>query len=110
MDAADIRSRTRSHLIAFAIVLVLALTAAGVSMAGIAGPAIVIGIAAVQAAVVLIGMMHAPAEGAWVRGTLAFAAFFVTTMLVLFVLGHHSTIVGTEVLHAAPSAAAEEAH
>ncbi len=106
MDTADIRKRTRSHLIAFAAILGLALAAAATSFTGTASPTIVLGIAAVQAAIVLFAMMHARADGPWVRGTLAFAAIFVALMLGLFLLGKSSTIEGTQVLNAAQ----EEAH
>lgn len=111
MDAADIRKRTRSHLLAFAAILLLALGAASTSFFGTPNPTAVLGIAAVQAAIVLLAMMHMRADGPWVRGTLLFAAIFVAAMLALFSLGKHSTIHGTEVLAPASAPAAKsEAH
>jgi heme/copper-type cytochrome/quinol oxidase subunit 4 len=110
MDSADIRKRTRTHLIAFAAILVLALAAASTAFLGATSPAAVLGIAAIQAGVVLTAMMHARAEGPWVRGVLVFAAFFVAAMLGLFSLGKRSTIEGTQVLTATPAVAQEEAH
>lgn len=117
MDTTDIRKRTRSHLIAFAAILVLALVAAAPFLLAnqtnsylVVNPYFILSIAVTQAAIILTAMMHARAEGPWVRGTLAFAAIFVAVMLGLFLLGKSSTIEGTQVLNVAPAAAHEEAH
>jgi len=112
MDAADIRQRMRAHLIAFGAILLLALGAAGLVLAGVSNVYMVLAIAAVQATIILTAMMHARADGPWVRGMLFFAAFFVATLLGLTALGLRSTIDGTEFTEATPAAeaAAGEAH
>ncbi len=108
MDAADIQKRMRAHLLAFAAILALALTAAGLAMTGLANGYLIFAIAAVQAAILLTAMMHARAEGPWVRGVLFFAALFVVALVGLMALSHRSTIVGTERIQPAP--AQPEAH
>ncbi len=108
MDA-DIQKRIRAHLVAFAAILVLTFVAAGTVLAGVSNVYLVGGIAALQAAIILTAMMHARADGIWVRGVLFFAALFVVTLLGLTLLGQRSTIVGTE--HIQPAAAVDvEAH
>jgi len=112
VDAAEIQNRTRAHLIAFAAVLAMALVAGGLAMAGVSNVDLVLAIAAVQGVIVLTAMMHARSDGPWVRGVLFFAALFVAVLFGALVLGHRSTITGTERLNSAPAAVAadSEAH
>ncbi len=109
MDAADIQQRMRAHLIAFGAILLLALAAAGMVLAGVSNVYLIVAIAAVQATIILTSLMHARADGPWVRGTLFFAALFVAVLLGLTMLGLRSTIDGTQRTGDVP-AASEEAH
>ena len=112
MDAADIQKRMRAHLIAFGAILVLALVAAGTVLAGISNGYLILAIATVQGLIILTAMMHARADGLWVRGMLFFAAVFVAALFGVLALAHSSTIVGTEkiVPLPAPAPASTEPH
>ena len=105
MDAADIQKRMRTNLIAFAAILLLALAAAGTVLAGVSNGYLILAIAAAQGTIILTAMMHARAEGPWIRGVLIFAGLFVAALLGLTALAHHSTIVGTESIQPAPAIA-----
>ncbi len=109
MDAADIQKRIRAHLIAFGAVLMLALAATGLTLAGVSNLYLIAAIVAVQATIILTALMHARADGPWVRGTLFFAALFVAVLLGLSMLGARSTIQGTEHTHETPAAESAEA-
>jgi len=107
MNHDDIRKRMRAHMVAFAVILALALMAAGTVMAGSATPVAVMAIAAVQALVVLFAMMHAGKEGAWVKWLLAFCAFFVAALAFITYHAYRDTIDGTEHVVITPAQAAE---
>lgn len=109
MDAAEIQKRTRGHLIAFGAILVLALAAAGSVMAGVSSLFLIGGIACVQVLVVLFAMMHANADGFWVKTSLVSAAFLVVALVGLMILGHRSRIVGSEQIRPVPAPAAQAA-
>lgn len=108
MDAAEIQKRMRAHWVAFGAMVVLALLASGTVVAGKSSGNIIFAITLAQAAIILVGMMHARTEGLWVRGVLLFAAFFVAALVGLMALGHSSTIVGTERIQSAPATAPVE--
>jgi len=107
MNPEDVRKRIRAHMVAFAVILALAMLAAGTVMAGSATPAAVMSIAAVQALVVLFAMMHAGNEGPWVRWLLVFCAFFVALLGSITYHAYQDTIHGTEHVVIAPAEAAE---
>lgn len=109
MTPDEARKRMRTHLIAFGAILVLAMLAAGTVLTGRPNPAAVLAIAAVQVAVVLVAMMHAPKDGRWVRGLLAFCALFVVALAGLTLLGLKDTIEGTEHVVISSDAAHEDA-
>jgi heme/copper-type cytochrome/quinol oxidase subunit 4 len=108
MTPDEARKRMRSHAVAFGAILLLALTAPATVLTGRSNPAIVMVIAAVQVFVVLAAMMHAPKDGPWVRGLLAFCALFVAALAGLTLLGLKDTVAGTEkVVVSAPGPAAD---
>ncbi len=108
MTPDDVRKRTRAHLIAFVIVLALALMSAGSVLAGQANVAAVLAIAAVQVLVVVFAMMHAGQDGPWVRWTLGLCVVFVAALAGLTLFGQRDTIDGTEHVVVAPVEAAAE--
>jgi heme/copper-type cytochrome/quinol oxidase subunit 4 len=108
MNADDVRKRARAHIIAFTMLLALALMAAATVLAGETNPAAVLGIAVVQVLIVVVAMMHALQEGPFVRWLLVFAVIFVCALEGLSYLGLHDTIDGTQrVVIAAPDPDAE---
>lgn len=92
----NLKQQVRGHIIAFAVVLVLAMVAGGTTIMGLASIEAVLAIAAVQAVVVVGFMMHLQRDGSIVGGTIAACGVLIVAMAGLMVLGLHDRIDGTE--------------
>lgn len=103
MTNENVQAQVRGHLRVFVGLLVLTLVGVGATLILDGAPIfLVMGIAAVQATLILTFLMHLKGEGKTVKWLLAFSGFFVAMLLALIILAATDTIDGTESLVAVP--------
>lgn len=106
MSNEQVKQEVRGHMRIFAVVLVLAIASAVISMASDAPivPLVMI-VAAVQGGLILAFLMHLKHEGKAVQWLIAVSAFFLIALFGLTFLAKVDTLTGTETIE--PSAPAE---
>ena len=109
MSSENVKQQVQSQLRIFAVLLVLAIVSATITMLSDAPLiAVVMAVAAIQGALILAFLMHVKGEVALIQSLLAFSAFFLIILFLFTQLGLSDTIEGTESL-AAPAAASDTA-
>lgn len=109
MTREEVARRTRTHLFAFAAIVVVAVLAAITVVLEKPPASAGVVIAVLQAMMVLKFMMHLYDEGPWVKWLVAFSIVSVIGLAGTLCVGYFDTIEGTQHVIAAPVEQAQDA-